>query len=224
MKRRGYSIIEAAIVLTAFMLLVGGMAWPVAQRIRADQDESERAYMESMKEAVVAYAMRSRTPGGVLQAEFPLSGAVTMTVDVTIPAGRPYLPCPDMDADGREDRVTNKVPGVITLTALVSEPQTLRLRPGRNFGMCLSDRGLFPWRTLGTKPADYWGQHYDYYVHPLLASPFLGFDETSDAAGYLSLLAVSRTGERCEQGEWLPSGTGYVREEGVRRVPWDMLP
>ena len=210
MKRRGYSIVEAAIVLTAFMLLVGGMAWPVAQRIRADQDESERAYMESMKEAVIAYAMRSRTPGGTMQIEFPFTGLADMTVNITIPAGRPYLPCPDIDADGFEDRVTSKVSGVVTITAVANMPERLLLSRS-DFGMCSSDRGLFPWRTLGTKPADYWGQHYDYYVHRLLASPLLGFDETSDAVGYLSLLAVSRETEPCAYGDWLPDGLGYRR-------------
>ncbi|MCY4325334.1 MAG: hypothetical protein OXC81_04860, partial [Betaproteobacteria bacterium] len=215
MKKRGYSIIEAAIVLTAFMLLVGAMAWPVAQRIRLDQDTSERAYMESMKDAVIAYAMRSRTPGAVVDAVFTRGGAgvTRITLQVNVPAGRPYLPCPDIDADGLEDRATGKATGVMTLTALYVEPQTLAMDIDES-GNCVADKGLFPWRTLGTKPADYWGQHYDYYVHRMLANPLLGFDQYSAAAGYLPLLAVSVKSEGCTQGDWLPDSSvtvGYVR-------------
>ena len=218
MKKRGYSIIEAAIVLTAFMLLVGAMAWPVAQRIRLDQDTSERAYMESMKDAVIAYAMRSRTPGAVVDAVFTRGavGVTRITLQVNVPAGRPYLPCPDIDADGLEDRATGKATGVMTLTALYVEPQTLAMDIDES-GNCVADKGLFPWRTLGTKPADYWGQHYDYYVHRMLANPLLGFDQYSASAGYLTLLAVSVKSEECTQGDWLPSnsGVGYVRGERV---------
>ena len=201
MSRRGYSIVEAAIVLAAFLLLVGGMAWPFAQSIRSDQDASERAYMESMKEAVVAYAMRNRTPGGSMEIEF-----TAVTLNVGIPSGRPYLPCPDTDGDGLENRVNRKVSGLVTVTASDAKPYGVTIRDN-HFGMCTSWRGMFPWRTLGTKPADQWGNHYDYYVHTMLASPLLGFDETSGR--YLNLVAVSGEGEECELGDWLPTGTGY---------------
>ena len=201
MKGRGYTLVEAAIVLTAFLLLVGGMAWPVAQRIRIDQDASERAYMEAMKEAVVAYAMRNRTLGGTMEVDFT-AVVPGLEVNVNIPSGRPYLPCPDTDGDGLENRVSDKVSAVMEVD--VGTTQYQLDVPKNEFGMCTSDRGLFPWRTLGTKPYDYWGRNYDYHVHRLLASPFFGFDETSGAAPYMSLLAISAENEKCLSGDVLP--------------------
>lgn len=71
MKRmRGFSLIELAIVLVIVTLLIGGLAVPLTAQVQARRIAETRADMNTIREAIIGYAMRQ-------------------------PAGQPYLPCPD---------------------------------------------------------------------------------------------------------------------------------
>jgi prepilin-type N-terminal cleavage/methylation domain-containing protein len=83
-------------------------------------------------------------------------------------AGQPYLPCPD-DGSGAE----------------IGDEGT---RDGN--GLCLSTRGLLPWRTLGVDDADAWGNRYTYAVVNAFANSN-GFNTT--ASGNLNIHANSTT-------------------------------
>ena len=48
-------------------------------------------------------------------------------------------------------------------------------------GSCLTDKGQLPWRTLGSIPADYWGNRYTYFADPIFSQEAIGFDEKTIA-------------------------------------------
>ena len=100
MRSRGYTLIEIAGVMAVLGILLGASLLPLNRQLRESEYRQERANMERLRDAVVGYALRHRTPG----------------VDVTIfdedtgpqrgfyAKGRPYLPCPDRTGDGISDR------------------------------------------------------------------------------------------------------------------------
>lgn len=122
---RGFSLIELAIVLVIVTLLVGGLVGPLAAQVQARRAaETERTLAEA-RDAVTGYAMTHRSA-----------------------TGRPYLPCPDVDGDGREDRVGKK---------------------------CRATAGYFPWVDLASAAQDAWGNRLRYAVEPDLANAASGF-------------------------------------------------
>ena len=157
--------------------------------------------MERLSDAVLGYALRHRTPGV----------GITMVDDDGMPvqtgfyaAGRPYLPCPDGNHDGIEDRRDLISPVVQTLSR-----SFLRTTPRGVFfggfpetdevpiiynGLCFTNKGQLPWRTLGSIPADYWGNRYTYFADPVFSQEAIGFDEKTIAdAGLRSLPRVLTT-------------------------------
>lgn len=87
--RRGFTLIELAIVLFVITLLLGGMLTPLGQQIAERQTGETRRALDTARTALVGYALRHREPGKT-----------------------GHLPCPDMRApdltgvanDGQEDR------------------------------------------------------------------------------------------------------------------------
>ena len=67
---------------------------------------------------------------------------------------RPYLPCPDTDGSGVENRPVTP-------------------------GACSQTRGYFPWRDLGTASQDAWGNRILYAVTPDMADSTKGFQSSS---------------------------------------------
>ena len=133
MKRiRGFSLIELAIVLVIVTLLIGGLAVPLTAQIQARRIAETKKTLEEAREAIVGYAM-------------------THTVDDGDPdtPRRPYLPCPDGDGDGIENR-----------------------NPA---GDCAQQMGWFPWVTLGTAEKDAWGNRLRYATHNDLTDSTQGF-------------------------------------------------
>jgi len=127
MKRiRGFSLIELAIVLVIVTLLIGGLAVPLTAQIQARRIAETKKTLEEAREAIVGYAM---------------THTVDHDGDADTPR-RPYLPCPDGDGDGIEDRIA----GVCT------QPMALQM-------------GWFPWVTLGTAEKDAWGNRLRYATH-----------------------------------------------------------
>lgn len=109
----GFSLIEMAFVLIIVTLLLGGLLVPFATQVEQKRIAETQKAMEEIKEALMGYALR-------------------------MPAGTPYLPCPDTDNDG------------------VEQP--------RAGGDCPIDEGNLPWATLGVGSQDAWGNRFHYRV------------------------------------------------------------
>ena len=112
----GFTLIELAIVLVIITILIGGLAVPLAAQIQARRIAETKKTLEEAHHALVGYAM---------------SHPSTTNPD------KPYLPCPDTDGDGRENR------------------------PGDS---CTNADGWFPWADLGTGSQDAWGNRLRYSV------------------------------------------------------------
>lgn len=132
---RGFTLAEMAVVLVIVALLIAGMVLPLSaqQEIRARQ-ETERV-MAELREALLGYAA-AHTAGD----------------------GRPYLPCPDVDDDGLEDRTA---------------------------GNCNANEGRLPWATLGLGRTDAWNNRYRYAVSAAFSSSNTGF--TLGSSGTLTV-------------------------------------
>lgn len=125
----GFTLIEMAIVLAVVGLLIAGLLTPLGvQRDVRDYAET-RAELTEIREALIGFAL-------------------------THPAsdGRPYLPCPDTDADGIENRTA---------------------------GLCVSPTGVLPWVTLGLGQTDSWDNAYSYRVTATYANSSVGFTLTT---------------------------------------------
>lgn len=130
---RGLTLIEMFIVLVAFAIIMSGAVVPLQRKQEADRVAETRARMDDIHAAIVGYAMRHRTPGlryviETREYEIPdtfitpdpddpllhLPELLDLGADPVeeraevrsywIPANRPYLPCPDYNNDGMEDR------------------------------------------------------------------------------------------------------------------------
>lgn len=163
-KRRGYTIIEMAIAVTVLTILLGGALIPVSRQYEKRQYDQTRGLIAEARGAVVSYALRNRTGArGIVYYD---------NLPYAIPGGRPYLPCPDITGDGIEDRagIRPLAGGVLPAAALASD------------GVCASQKGALPWKTLGLKrEVDTWGNRLTYHVDAAYSNALLGFDETSRA-------------------------------------------
>lgn len=123
----GFTLIEMAIVLVIVGLLVAGLLLPLSAQVdQRNYNETQRELQE-IREALIGFA---------------LSNAAT--------DGRPYLPCPDTNGDGFENRVGN---------------------------LCVNPPvGELPWATLGLARQDKWGNAYGYRVTSGFADSSIGFD------------------------------------------------
>lgn len=132
---RGFTLTEIAVVLVIVALLIAGMVLPLSaqQEIRARQ-ETEKS-MTEIREALIGFAA-SHAAGD----------------------GKPYLPCPDTDDDGLENR---------------------------GAGACTAADGRIPWATLGLGRSDAWNNRYRYAVTATFANSNTGF--TLTAAGTLTV-------------------------------------
>jgi prepilin-type N-terminal cleavage/methylation domain-containing protein len=121
-KTRGFTLIEMAIVLVIITILIGGLAMPLSAQIQARRIAETKKIMEEAREAILGYAM---------------THSIDHDGDADTPP-RPYLPCPDREGDGIENR---------------------------NAGVCTQEIGWFPWVTLGTAAQDAWGNRLRYATH-----------------------------------------------------------
>jgi prepilin-type N-terminal cleavage/methylation domain-containing protein len=115
-RQRGFTLIEMAIVLVIMTILIGGLAVPLSAQIQARRIAETQKTLAEAREAIIGYAMTHNTGGAT---------------------PRPYLPCPDTDGDGRENRTGN---------------------------ICTLADGWFPWVDLGTAAQDGWGNRLHYSV------------------------------------------------------------
>lgn len=135
--QQGFSLIEIAIVLVIVGLLLGGGLSVLG--VQADQQriKDSNLLLAEAREALLGYAASH--------------------IDVS---GRPYLPCPDTDNNGTENR------NVAT-------------------GACTARQGNFPWVTLGLGGADSWGNRLRYDVTPAFSNSLTGMQLTT--AGDMTL-------------------------------------
>lgn len=181
----GYSLVEIALVLVVLLTISATAAWNLSEWFRNDQRKGVERYMESVHDSIVAYANRNRSRGSdVAYRDRGIGGDIRITVHA--PSGRPYLPCPDVDGDGLEDRhLADDPPALFTVT--VSPPPSSRANNASFEGAplrCVDSKGLLPWRTLRTQPADPWGQHYTYWVDGNFSHGAFGFDQSTKATPF----------------------------------------
>ena len=129
---RGFTLIELAIVLVIMTILISGLAVPLSAQIQARRAAETRQTMDEARRAILGWAMTH-------------PAAAT---------GKRYLPCPDTDGDGRENR----------------DAATQA---------CTQSAGLMPWVDLGTAPQDAWGDRLRYAVVPEFANAASGFSAST---------------------------------------------
>lgn len=148
--QRGFSLIELAIVLVIVTLLIGGLAVPLSAQIQARRIAETKKTLEEARETILGYAM----------------------THLTTVAGKRYLPCPDTNGDGREDR------------NLATQDCTLH-------------HGWLPWVDLGTASQDAWGNRLIYAVNskdaeaPSFADKSKGFSASTKLANPLQVCSTN---------------------------------
>ena len=204
MNQRGYNLVEVAIILAVLGLLIGATLVPVGRLDTSNAYRSEEAAMQAQQDAILGYAMKNRTQQWEVVVLYDDNTAThTLSQTVFLPAGRPYLPCPDVDGDGYEDRVGDlasdqghfplgdaglrqyEVPlgrnrfilhrGLTLTTTAASTAENPMLRQGN----CVVTRGILPWKTLGVPETDSWGNRYTYQVDDILSNALVGFNQDS---------------------------------------------
>ena len=133
--QRGFTLIELAIVLVIVTILIGGLAMPLSTQIQARRIAETKKTLEEAREAIIGYAMTHQTSGS---------------------PPRPYLPCPDANANADGIEEARDVAGD-----------------------CPQRAGWLPWVTLGTAAQDAWGNRLRYAVHADLTSKTNGFHNGS---------------------------------------------
>lgn len=159
MTQRGHSLVEVFIALTVLSVLLGGALVPLQSRYQQEERDTTQELLREAKGAIYAYALKNRTSAGDVVYHDSLT--------YPLPAGRPYLPCPDVTGDGLEDRV-----------AITGYPVTLSGTTGDAAGSCTETKGVLPWKTLGVREVDAWGNRITYRVDERFSSGLVGFDET----------------------------------------------
>ena len=183
---RGYSLIEIALALLVLGILLSAVLLPLQARLTTEQLHEVDNTLEQARTAVVAFAISHRTAHRQLNYD---------GVIYDIPAGRPYLPCPDIDNDGVEDRVANMTDEPLPVANLVTAMT------------CREHKGLLPWRTLGMRVnTDPWGNRIGYRVDPSFASGLLGFDETFRADMFDPRLPMMVYGVYEKRASWDAAG------------------
>lgn len=124
---RGFTLTEMAVVLVIVALLIGGMILPMSAQQDIRYSNETQKQLADISEALVGFAA-SKT--------------------------KPYLPCPDNNGDGLEDRTGD------TCTGNVQE-------------------GNLPWATLGLGRQDAWGNAFRYRVAATFSNSATGFTLTS---------------------------------------------
>ena len=204
--RRGFTLIEIALAMAVIGLLLGATVMTSRALEERRQIKMEMERLQRVSDAVVGYALRNRTRERVIKfttREFP-----HVEWSFRLPAGRPYLPCPDSDGDGYEDRwpggangfvqgMEIKPDSTVTVTIGVIRRSFTRspltwIAPDESgeweewfpYGECRVAKGAVPWRTLGVEPSDGWGNRHTYFADIVFSNAIFGFDRQTIADRY----------------------------------------
>ncbi|MDR2239196.1 MAG: type II secretion system GspH family protein [Zoogloeaceae bacterium] len=139
--RRGFTLVEMAVALLVMALLVAGMMLPLSaqQELRARR-ETENT-LNDIREALTGYAAGHAASDG-----------------------KPYLPCPDTDDDGIQNRSASP-------------------------GACAALEGALPWADLGLGRDDAWNNRFRYRVSAAFSDSGAGF--ALNGAGDIDVCADS---------------------------------
>lgn len=121
----GFTLVELAIVLIILALLSGGLMMTLSSQLDQRYYSDTQQRLQDIRDALLGYA------------------ASHLALD-----GKPYLPCPDTDGDGFENRTGN---------------------------VCTSPEGFLPWNNLGVGNQDAWNNRFRYHVTPSFARNDIGF-------------------------------------------------
>ncbi len=126
---KGFTLIEMAIVLIVIGFLLSSLIMPLSAQLDSRNYGETRKELEEMKEALLGFALSNAAADA-----------------------RPYLPCPDTDGDGVENRIGN---------------------------LCASQAGNLPALSLGLQNFDAWNNTYTYQVAPAFSNNATGFTLTT---------------------------------------------
>lgn len=122
---RGFSLVELAIVLVIVSLLAGGLMMTVSAQMDQRYRSETQQQLQNARDALLGFAASH-----------------------TATDGKPFLPCPDTDGDGAENRTGN---------------------------VCTSPDGTLPSIDLGVSALDAWGNRIRYHVHANYSRNDAGF-------------------------------------------------
>lgn len=122
---KGFTLVELAIVLVIIGLLLVTFLTPLTAQMALRNNGETRSELNEIREALVGYALSHSAADG-----------------------RPFLPCPDTDGDGIENRVG---------------------------ALCANVRGRLPFSDLGLVARDSWGNQFIYQVTQNFANSATGF-------------------------------------------------
>ncbi|MEO5367645.1 MAG: prepilin-type N-terminal cleavage/methylation domain-containing protein, partial [Magnetococcus sp. WYHC-3] len=120
--KTGFTLVEMAVVLVITGLLIGGMVMPMGAVMDNTRRSDTDSRLSMIEEALLGFAMANG-----------------------------YLPCPDTNNDGLENR---------TGTA------------------CTNATGLLPWADLAVQPTDGWGNRFTYRVTLTFADTDIPSDDS----------------------------------------------
>lgn len=201
-RQRGLSLVEIAILLAVVGLILGASIVPWSTLWVDDVYQREEEKIADIQDAILGYAAATSIENTKATVVLELAGGATRSF--ALPK-RAYLPCPDVNGDGLEDRqifplaVSGEAPFPF---ALPSVGVVLSVSAGGNDndndlfrgGNCLTSRGTLPWKTLGVPPADHWGNRYTYEVDDVFSNPFVGFGRDSVVDAFDIRLPVAPPG------------------------------
>lgn len=124
-KWRGFTLTEMAVVLVIVALLIGGMILPLSAQQDIRYVAETQKQMADINESLYGFSASHAANDG-----------------------RPYLPCPDIDGDGVENRTGNA---------------------------CTNQVGNLPWADLGLGRQDAWGNPFRYRVAAVFSNSATGF-------------------------------------------------
>lgn len=240
-RSHGYTIVEAAISITVLALLLSTLLVPLSKSYESRTDERTAKMLEQIRVAILGYALSNHTPPAVL-----ITGPDNSRQDLVeysqIPDGRPYLPCPDYDGDGVEDRfagpasqisttitfsTTRPIAATVTVVSAQEILNTIIMQHGgsvsremqlggpQQYGICHTDKGFVPWATLGTPPADPYGNRFTYRVDPMFANSVIGIGSETRADVFDARLPLIKvTLEGIEFNAYRRRRTTYLTHRG----------
>lgn len=140
--KQGFTLVEMAVVLVIIGLLLATFLTPLTAQMALRNNSETRAELSEIREALVGYALSHSALDG-----------------------RPFLPCPDTDGNGTENRMG---------------------------AVCVNVVGQLPFSDLGLIGNDSWNNSFIYRVTQTYADSAVGFGLTT--AGDITVLNAAAGG------------------------------